>query len=161
MSRVVERFLALSRAKRPSIIACIALAAAVGSANAGTIYNCEVKQYHWLQVDVGDNPPLDMTADGPLLPQSKDMPLGKFHIGKRFTVDTGSGVMLGELMNVTSPDVKRHILDPGSSQSAFKLLETWGPIRSFRYTTIITFDNAGTKPFVMVDDGSIISGECR
>lgn len=143
-----------------SAAAMLATLLATG-AEAGQVYNCEVTQYFSAQVDVGDGPPDVDPDDTPLMRQRPGVGSGAFYVGKRFAVDTVTGVILGEIMNVTSPDLKRHILDPGTGGNAFKLLEVWGPIRGVRYTTILTDSLGQTKPFVMVDAGDILSGQCR
>jgi hypothetical protein len=139
----------------------ILAAFAATRAEAGQVYNCEVTQFFKAQVDVGNGPPKSGPDDIPLMRQRPGEGIGDFYVGKRFAVNTANGVILGEIMNVTSPNVERHILDPGTGGNAFKLLEVWGPIRGVRYTTILTYSIGESKPFVMVDDGDILSGQCR
>jgi hypothetical protein len=143
-----------------AVIVGLSLIVSSGATQAGKVYNCTVTQFLKMQVDLGLegdpeaaqpliqlNPALDTSAD--------------FHVGKRFSIDTQTGVLIGEIMNVTSPDVKRYILNEGGLQSSFQLLEVWGPIRSTRFTLVAEYDRKGNKPFVMMDAGDILSGECQ
>lgn len=87
------------------------------------------------------------------------------YVGKVFTVDRASGVMVGALKNsyVTAPQV----IDLGSSENAYKVVTTMridqgaGAGSNIYALTIEEFESGPQKPFVFLENGNVFFGQCE
>lgn len=90
--------------------------------------------------------------------------LTKTFVGKEFTVDRRSGVMVGTLKNayITRPDV----IDHGSEENSFKVVTTLrkeqgdGRGSSVLLLVVEEFQRGPSKPFVFVDNAEVYFGTC-
>ncbi len=117
-------------------------------AHAGTDYRCTVERVY--DAD-GDKSPL---IDGQR----------KLYIGKEFTVDRRSGVMVGALKNsyVTEPVV----IDRGSEDNSFKAVTTMrrdqgvGAGSTIYALVVKEYVEKPQKPFVFLTDDTVYFGSC-
>lgn len=118
-------------------------------AHAGTDYHCTIERIYDAE---GDSSPL---LDS----------LRKIFVGKEFTVDRRSGVMIGALKNsvVTDPVV----VDSGSKDNSFKAVTTMrrdqgvGGGSSVFALVVKEFYDTPKKPFVFLDGDMVYFGSCR
>jgi hypothetical protein len=81
-------------------------------------------------------------------------------VGQTFSVDRSSGSIIGKY--VSSEFWSPHVLDTGSDQESFMMIAT--PATGFMhviYLRIVEFAKGSTKPFVLSDDGAIMTGTCE
>ncbi len=126
-------------------------------------YTCTVEQYFDLYVDVGLT---KRDVDGPLVrgkPGYTDS-VENIHasriVGKRFHINTRTGLIDGFDMLDNDLAESRSIISQGGSGQSFILLSVWGPITASRYIEVKSFAVTKGKPFVAIVDGSILSGTC-
>ena len=89
----------------------------------------------------------------------------ELYLGKEFTVDRKSGVMVGELKNsyVTRPQV----IDFGSSENSYKVVTTMrtdqgaGAGSNIYALNIEEFESGPKKPFVFMENNRIFFGFCE
>lgn len=88
-----------------------------------------------------------------------------FYLGKEFTVDRKSGVMVGELKNafVTEPQV----IDFGSTENSYKVVTTMrddqgaGAGSNIYALNISEFESGAKKPFVFLQNDKVFYGYCE
>lgn len=116
--------------------------------HAGTDYRCTIEQSR------------DVDGDESTLIASQR----KFYVGREFTVDRKSGIMIGALKNsyATAPVV----VDVGSKGNSFKAVTTMrrdqGAGAGSTVFTLVVKEFAETpkKPFVFLDDVTVYFGTC-
>lgn len=89
----------------------------------------------------------------------------ELYLGKEFTVDRESGVMVGELRNtyVTRPQV----IDFGSTENSYKVVTTMkteqgtGAGSNIYALNIDEFDSGSKKPFVFMQNNKVFLGFCE
>ncbi|WP_262111457.1 hypothetical protein [Aeromonas sp. Marseille-Q5825] len=123
-------------------------AATVSFAHAGTDYRCTVERI--FDAD-GDNSQL---IDGQR----------KLYIGKEFTVDRRSGVMMGALKN--SYMTKPVVVDRGSKDNSFKAVTTMrrdqgvGAGSTVFALVVKEYAESPQKPFAFMSDDTVYFGSC-
>jgi hypothetical protein len=136
--------------KRTSSLLAIFAAAAFAApfAHAGTDYRCTIERIYDAE---GDSSPLVDARR-------------KLFVGKEFTVDRRSGVMIGALKNsfLTEPLV----VDRGSKDNSFKAVTTMrrdqgvGAGSTVYALVVKEFSGTPKKPFVFLDDDMVYFGSC-
>ena len=88
----------------------------------------------------------------------------KAYIGREFTVDRGSGLMVGALKN--SFRTQPQVIDRGSKDNSFKVVTTMnanqsaGPGTSVYMLVIDEFVQGTAKPFAYMEHSMIYFGHC-
>jgi len=126
----------------------LAVVITASSAHAGTDYRCVVERIY------------DADGDKSKLIDGER----KLFIGKEFTVDRKSGVMIGALKNsyMTEPVV----IDHGSKDNSFKAVTTMRRDQgvgagSAVFTLVIKeYADPPQKPFAFLADGTVFFGSC-
>jgi hypothetical protein len=90
--------------------------------------------------------------------------VGKMLIGRQFTVDRRTGIMVGALKNsyVSQPQV----IDPGSKENSFKVVTTAPktpsrPGSNFFALNIDEWYTTSKKPFVFLETQTVYLGDCE
>lgn len=134
------------------------------------LYKCKVTQYFQLEKIMGDSPKV---ADGPLIRGLPDGPTinggvgalantyAHIIVGREFTVDTLSGIIVGADPPANDQARKRIILVNGKGGQSLNLLSVWGPIPATQYLEIKTFVSGRLKPFIVIRDGNVQTGQCE
>ncbi len=86
------------------------------------------------------------------------------YVGKEFTVDRKTGIMVGSLKNsyITKPQV----IDFGSNQNSYKVIaslkasEGVGAGSNIYALTIDEFESNNNKPFVFLQNNQVFFGSC-
>ncbi|MFQ2720510.1 hypothetical protein ACK3YS_16395 [Aeromonas caviae] len=123
-------------------------AATVSFAHAGTDYRCTVERI--------------FDADGDNSQQINGQ--RKLYIGKEFTVDRSSGVMMGALKN--SYMTKPVVVDRGSKDNSFKAVTTMrsdqGVGAGSTVSTLVVKEYAESpqKPFAFMSNDTVYFGHC-
>lgn len=109
--------------------------------------------------------PIPVLAESNFADDGKLGPGYDSHIGSTFYVDRETGVLMGAgLSNSGYPE--RTILDPGSDDNSFKLI--WasatiggsGGSHHIGYLEIREWAERVIKPFVLVKNGTVLTGTC-
>ena len=132
----------------PAVLLLSYLAVASGQVFAQPDYRCVVERVH------GSAPDTD-----PVIAQERNN-----YVGKEFTVDRASGVMIGSLKNsfLTRPQV----IDRGSRDNSFKAITTMRVEQgvgggSAVYTLVINeFVESTRKPFLFLSVDVVYFGNC-
>jgi hypothetical protein len=110
-------------------------------------YVCEIKQV----IEVNDN--------GLMV---KHVGIYKDFIGKKFSIDRVSGVMIGDAF-ATTYDKTITVIDKGSKDNAYKAIVTSNPPNIWvKYIVVNEFHSAKFKSFWgTMDTNTILSGQCQ
>ena len=87
------------------------------------------------------------------------------YIGKQFSVERKTGIMVGSLKN--SYATKPQIIDSGSKENAFKVVTTMrieqgaGAGSNIYALTINEYDKSPRKPFIFLDNDVVFFGFCE
>jgi hypothetical protein len=110
-------------------------------------YVCEIKQV----IEVNDN--------GLMV---KHVGIYKDFIGKKFTIDRVSGVMIGDAF-ATTYDKTITVIDKGSKDNAYKAIVTSNPPNIWvKYIVVNEFHSTKIKSFWgTTDTNTILSGQCK
>lgn len=122
---------------------------AVSSARADSDYRCIIQRIS--TAEAAPNPTLQFHE--------------KNYVGKQFTVERRTGVMVGTLKNsyVTRPQV----IDLGSKDNSFKVIATMrleegaGRGSNIYALTINEYDKSPKKPFVYLENDVVFFGSCE
>ncbi len=96
---------------------------------------------------------------GELVPDKKEYAGGKFYVERKL------GVVLGNYLGNSSYP-SRQVLDPGGASQAYKLiwvskdLEGTTGGKNVGYLSVQEYAQGAKKPFVLVTDSRVLSGEC-
>jgi hypothetical protein len=96
---------------------------------------------------------------------AKEKPINRIYIGKQFTVERQTGLMVGALKNsyVTDPQV----IDYGSTENSYKAVATMrkdqgaGVGSSIYALTINEYDEGDRKPFIFLQNDEAFLGWCE
>jgi len=80
-------------------------------------------------------------------------------VGREFTVDRATGVMVGALKNHASYGAPK-ILNDGSEKKAFRVITVYEPSVAFDYLTVETYNKKSQMPFIFVSSSTVVSGIC-
>lgn len=131
------------------LVAAIAITAAVApTAHAGSDYRCTIERVYDAE---GERSTI---IDG----------MRKAFVGKEFTVDRRTGLMVGALKNsfLTDPVV----VDPGSTENSFKVANTMrrdqglGSGSTLSALVVKEYVDSPAKPFSFLLDGTVYFGRC-
>ncbi len=129
-------------------VVCMIALGLSGHASAGEDYSCTIERMYRASGE-----------SGPVYDAYK-----KHYVGKTFTVDRASGVMVGALKNayVTEPQV----VDHGSTENSYKVVTTMrvdqgaGAGSSISALNISEFEETAQKPFVFMSGEDAFFGKC-
>lgn len=134
-----------------SVRAAILIATAMLSvcASAADGYKCVPKQI------------LERLPDGTLGGGSTSSML--MRMNSDFVVDRVTGRMVGStgFSNYNEGYGVPKVIDPGSSEQAFKVLTVYSPYPSVAYLEIEEFREGKSKPFTFIGGGYIVAGTCE
>lgn len=131
------------------IVTIILIVLSTNVAAVGSDYKCKIERISFASGDSGNSYEL----------------YEEYYLGKGFTVDRKSGVMVGELKNsyVTDPQV----IDFGSSENSFKVIASMrkdqgaGAGSNIYALTIEEFEVGAKKPFVFLKNSKVFFGFCE
>ncbi len=100
---------------------------------------------------------ISISADGMLRRTDR---LSDAYLGKRFSVDRQSGLMVGEIAN-SNAYVGPEVIDPGSDEDSFSVITVYAPDKAVRRLTVQVFVEAPEKPFLFrAGSDHFLSGTC-
>jgi hypothetical protein len=131
------------------VVTIILIVLSQNVAAVGSNYKCTIERVSFASGDTGNSYEL----------------YKKLYLGKGFTVDRKSGVMVGELKNsyVTEPQV----IDYGSSENSYKVIASMrkeqgaGAGSNIYALTIEEFESGAKKPFVFLQNDKVFFGFCQ
>lgn len=126
----------------------VSLMILISNAFAKQEYECEIKTV--------------VIAD---LTNEKELSLSKKnYIGKKFKIDVNTGIVSG--IFISNPFTKPQIIDKGSKENSFKLVQTLkleegvGSGSSIQALTISEYFKSKEKPFVFLYNSDVFIGSC-
>lgn len=82
-------------------------------------------------------------------------------VGKEFSVDGNTGVMVGAVKNSNAHGTPE-VIDPGSEDQSFTVMTVYSPYRSVDLLSIQVFAEGSVKPFLFrASFDQVLSGICR
>ena len=124
------------------------IATGTAASAAGPVYECEVL----FEEDIGKNGKLEAGI--------------KLYVGRTFHVDRATGTVLGRVLS-NSSYATRTVIDPGSEEQSFKLISISAEVggtdggHNAAYLEIKEFESGYLKPFILVNNGRVLTGTCE
>jgi hypothetical protein len=81
------------------------------------------------------------------------------YVGAEFTLDRGTGRMSGALTNHGASG-KPQVLDPGSTEQAYKAVTLFKPFTSVDLIYVKEFADSPIKPFMFITGENVLTGTC-